>query len=145
MVAAEKHNVLWEVQLNGEEKNADLNAEDATIDVVTKEEIVETAGLASLADHVEQVGVLSVDVTNDADGFLDVHQVGLSRKELQSGHQEAHDLGLRDGPLTCQEVLQKTPVGQVVFIPKLTVLKRLVDDLGAYGIGEFSVRQWVRQ
>lgn len=145
VVAAQKHHILWEVKLDGEQKDADFNAEDATINVVTKEEIVETTRLTGFADHVEQVSVLTMDVTNDTDGLLDVHEVGLSRKELQSGHQEAHDLRLGDGAFSREEILQKTPVGQVVLIPELTVFERLVDDLGAFSVVEFSVRQGIRQ
>ena len=52
VIASQHDDVSWEVLLDGEEQNADLDPLDATIDIVTQEEIVKTAGLTSLADHV---------------------------------------------------------------------------------------------
>jgi len=52
VIASQHDDVSWEVLLDGEEQNADLDPLDAAIDIVTQEEIVKTAGLTSLADHV---------------------------------------------------------------------------------------------
>ena len=86
MVASEQDHILWEVQLDGEEQDADLNAKDASIDVVSQEKVVQAARFACLGDHVEQVSVLAMDITDDTDGLLDLDKVGFVLEELQSGH-----------------------------------------------------------
>ena len=86
VVASEQDHILWEVQLDGEEQDADLNAKDASIDVVSQEKVVQAARFSCLGDHVEQVSVLAVDITDDTDGLLDLDKVGFVLEELQSGH-----------------------------------------------------------
>jgi len=84
VIASQKDNVFREVQFYREEEDAHLDALNASVNVVAQEEIVKTAWLARLRDHVQQVRVLPVDVTHHADGFLDLNQIGLSLEELQN-------------------------------------------------------------
>ncbi len=46
VVASEQHHVLGEVELYSKEQHADFDTEDATVYVVSQEEVVETAWLA---------------------------------------------------------------------------------------------------
>lgn len=84
VIASQHHDVSGEVLLNGKEKNADLDAEDATVDIVTEEEVVERAWLTGLANHVQQVRVLPMDVADDANRLIDLHEVRLCGEHLQS-------------------------------------------------------------
>ena len=84
MIASKHDDIPREVLLNGKEKNADLNAEDASINIVTQEEVVERAWLTCLAYHVQKVSILSVNITHDTDWLFNLHEVRLLRKHLQS-------------------------------------------------------------
>ena len=76
VIASQHHYVLWEVLLDSEEKNADFDTKDATIDVVSQEEIVERSWFTSFADHIKQVRILSMDIAHYADWLIDLHEVG---------------------------------------------------------------------
>ena len=53
MIASQHNNVTREVEFDGEEKHADFNAKDATVNIIAKEQIVKTARLTRLANHIE--------------------------------------------------------------------------------------------
>lgn len=80
VVPPQQHHTLGEIQLNRKQQSAHLDAENASVDVVSHEEVVEGAGVSRLGDHVEQVGVLAVDISHDADWFGDAYQVGVALK-----------------------------------------------------------------
>ena len=84
MIASEENNIPREVKLDGEEQDADFNTKDATVDIVTEEKVVEAARLSCFADHVQQVSVLAMDVTNDTDRLLNFDQISFCLEELQS-------------------------------------------------------------
>jgi hypothetical protein len=73
VIASQKDNVLREVQFYREKEDAHLNALNASVNVVAQEEIVKTAWLARLRNHVQQVSVLSMDVTHHADRLFDLN------------------------------------------------------------------------
>ena len=73
VVSSEHNHILWEVQLDSEEEDTDFDSEDAAIDVVTKEEVVQAARLARFRNHVQQISVLAVNITHDADRLLNLN------------------------------------------------------------------------
>ena len=145
VIASQHHDVSGEVLLDGKEKNADLDAEDATIDIVTEEEVVERAWLTGLANHVQQVRVLSMDVADDANWLFNLHEVRLLGEHLQSRHKKAHYLRLGDGALSGEEVFQEAPVGNIVLTEECAVFNGLIDHAGALLVIESTVGNWVWQ
>lgn len=77
MVTAEQNNVPREIKLDCKQQDADLDAEDAAVHVIAKEEVVEAAWFSSLGDHVEQVSVLTVDVADNTDRLFNLDKVCL--------------------------------------------------------------------
>ena len=104
VIATEQDYILWEVQLDREEEQADFDAEDASIYVVSKEEVVQAAWLACLRYHVEQVSILAMDVSHDADGLINLYKISFVREELKSGVEKAQDLGLCNRPFSRKKV-----------------------------------------
>ena len=72
MISSQKNNILGEVLLDGEQQSAHFDAIDAPIDIVAKEQVVQIARLTCLADHVEQVSILAMDVTNYTDWLVNL-------------------------------------------------------------------------
>ena len=143
MISSQKNDIAWEVQLDREQQNADFNTLDATIDVVAQEEIVETTRFASLADHVEEICILSVDITDHTNWFFNLNQIGLSCEECESLSEKTHNLNLSDRSLTNHEVFKGLPVGQVIRAKQHVVFDRLVNHPGALSVIESSVRDGV--
>ena len=79
VIASQEHNVSGKILFDGEQKDAHFNSKDASVDIVAKKEVIETTGLASLANHIEQISVLAMDITNDADGLVNLNKIGLGR------------------------------------------------------------------
>ena len=92
VVSSKHHNIAWEVQFDREQENANFDALDATIYVVAQEEIVKTARFASLADHVQKICVLSMDITDHTNRFFNMNQVGFSCKEGEGLSKKTHNL-----------------------------------------------------
>lgn len=61
----------------GKKEKSNFKAKNASIDVISKEKIVDGGGMASLLEHVIEIIILSVEVSNHDNGFLHLHQVGL--------------------------------------------------------------------
>ena len=144
MISSEENDVTGEVQLDGEEEDADFDALDAAVDVVAEEEIVERTRFTCLGDHVEQVSVLTMDVANNADGLIDLHQVCFGGEHLQGLGEQTHDLSLRDGTLAQHELLQNFPVGHIVG-EEDRVVDLPVDHAGALLVSERPIGERVRQ
>jgi hypothetical protein len=70
VVAAEDEKVLWVLDLVGEEKADGLKRLLATVDVVTKEEVVGFGREPAIFEEPEKIIVLSVDIAANLDGSL---------------------------------------------------------------------------
>ena len=90
MIAPEHDHVPWEVQLNSEEQDTHFNAKDSSVNIVTKEEVVETTRLPSLADHIEQVCVLSMDISDDTDWLFNLNKILFSREQCEYAREDSH-------------------------------------------------------
>lgn len=71
MVASEKEEVLWVLDLVGEEKADRLEALLAAVDVVTEEEVVGLRWEATVLKEAEKVEVLAMDVSCKAGQHVD--------------------------------------------------------------------------
>lgn len=77
MVATQNEEVLWILDLVGQEKADGLERLLATVDVVTKEEVVRLWGETTVFEQAEEVIVLTVDVAAD---LLGVEEVGSAHR-----------------------------------------------------------------
>ena len=84
VVSSEQNDIGREVHFERKEQDADFDALDASVHVVAKEEIVQTAGLSRLGDHVEQIRVLAMDISNHTNRLLNLHEICFRLEELQS-------------------------------------------------------------
>lgn len=67
----------------------------STVNVVAKEEVVRLRGEATVLKHAEQVVVLAVRVTADAQRRLELQQDGLGEEHLARLDAQAANLSLR--------------------------------------------------
>ena len=72
MIASQESYVSREVQLDSKEQKANFNTIDATIYIVTKKQVVESAWFSSFWKHVKQVSILSMNVPYDTDWLLEM-------------------------------------------------------------------------
>lgn len=77
VVATQNEEVLWILDLVGQEKADGLERLLATVDVVTKEEVVRLWGETTVFEEAEEVIVLTVDVAAD---LLGLEGVGSARR-----------------------------------------------------------------
>ena len=118
MVSTEQHHGLGVVQLNSKKQDAHIDSKDATIHIVAHEQVVQIAWLTCLANHVQQISILTMDVSHDADGFGNVDQIWLSLEELKGLREQPDHLGLGDWTLSAQEVFEQLPIRQIVLGPE---------------------------
>lgn len=77
MVATQNEEVLWILDLVGQEKADGLERLLATVDVVTEKQVVRLWGETTIFEQAEEVIVLTVDVAAD---LLGVEGVGSARR-----------------------------------------------------------------
>jgi hypothetical protein len=92
VVATEDEEVLGVLDLVCEEKTNGLERLLATVDIVTKEEVVGFWGEAAVLEETEKVVVLAVNVTTNLDGCLELEKDGLADKDLARLGAEVLDL-----------------------------------------------------
>ena len=73
VVTSQHDNVAREILFDCEKKNANLNSEDTTVDVISKEKIVETSRFTSFGYHIKKISVLSMYISNYTDRFLNLN------------------------------------------------------------------------
>lgn len=83
MVTSKHYDIPWEVKFYREEENADLDTVDSSVDIIAKEQIIQRAGLTCLADHVQQVCILAVDITDNTNRLFNLHEVRLIVEHLK--------------------------------------------------------------
>ena len=110
VVTAEDEEVLGVLDLVGEEQADGLERLLATVDVITKEEVVGLRRETTVLEQTQEVVVLAVDITTDLDesetksrtakksGYLDgslkLEEDGLGNENLAGSGAEVADLGL---------------------------------------------------
>lgn len=77
MVATQNEEVLWVLDLVGQEKANGLERLLATVDIVTKEQVVRLWGETAVFEQAEEVIVLTVNVAAD---LLGVEGVGSAQR-----------------------------------------------------------------
>ena len=82
VVSAQDEEVLGELDLEGEDEADGLETLLSTIHVVTKEQVVGSRGEATVFEEAEEVEVLTVDVTANFDGGLQLQKGGLAHEDL---------------------------------------------------------------
>jgi len=94
VVAAEDEEVLGVLDLVGKKQADGLERLLATIDVITKEEVVGLGRETTVLEQTEEIVVLAVDITTDLDRSLKLKEDGLGNENLASSGAEVTDLGL---------------------------------------------------
>jgi hypothetical protein len=84
VVATEDEEVLRVLDLVSQQEADGLERLLATVDVVTKEEVVGLWWEATVLKEAQQIVVLSVDITTNLDGSLELEQNGLGNEDLAS-------------------------------------------------------------
>jgi len=77
MIASQKNHVLGVVYLDSQEKNENLEAVDASIDVIAEEQIVNVRWRTGLLKHVAQIVILTMDISDYDNGLADLAEVRL--------------------------------------------------------------------
>mmetsp|Transcript_13966 Transcript_13966/g.55101 ORF Transcript_13966/g.55101 Transcript_13966/m.55101 type:complete len:212 (+) Transcript_13966:662-1297(+) len=92
VVASEEEEVLWVLDLVGEEEADCLQALLAAVHVVSQEQVVGLRREASVLEEAQQVEVLTVDVSANLDGGLELQQDRLAHEHLPGAKAERADL-----------------------------------------------------
>lgn len=85
VVATQDEEVLWILDLVRQEKADGLERLLATVDVVTKEQVVCLWGETAVFEQTQEVIVLTVDVAADLNRSLELEQDGLRDEDLADG------------------------------------------------------------
>ena len=75
VVATEHEETIRVLDFESKEKKDDFTTKATTIDVVTKEEILLIARITSDFKKLQQIIVLTVNITNDTNWFFNLYQV----------------------------------------------------------------------
>ena len=94
MVSAEDEKVFWVADLEGEQETNGLDGLPAAVDIVTEKEIVCIGGEATILKEPQQVVILSVDVTTNLDGGIQLQKRHLLQKDGPCTHTQAADFML---------------------------------------------------
>ena len=62
MIASQHNNVTREVKFDGEEKHADFDAKDATVNIVAKEQVVRIWWEPTILEESQEIVVLTVHI-----------------------------------------------------------------------------------
>eukprot|EP00421_Protoceratium_reticulatum_P003958 CAMPEP_0168370454 /NCGR_PEP_ID=MMETSP0228-20121227/7273_1 /TAXON_ID=133427 /ORGANISM="Protoceratium reticulatum, Strain CCCM 535 (=CCMP 1889)" /LENGTH=173 /DNA_ID=CAMNT_0008383329 /DNA_START=607 /DNA_END=1128 /DNA_ORIENTATION=+ len=124
VVAAEKEEVLRELELVRKEQRDGLQALLATVHVVAQEQVVALRREAAVLEEPEQVVVLAVHVAADLDRRLQLQQRALRQEGLAHGRAERSQLALGEvhelpglGALSFQAPLNHAVHIQILHLP----------------------------
>ena len=95
VVAPEQEEVLWVLDLVGEQEADGLQRLLAAVNVVPEEEVVGLGREAAVLEEPQEVVVLAVDVAADLERRLQLQEDGLGQEDLPRLEAEAADLVLR--------------------------------------------------
>lgn len=94
VVAAEDEEILRELDLEGKNEADGLQTLFATIDVVSKEEVVRSGREATVLEQTEEIVVLAVNVTADLDRCFELQERRLGHNDFSTLEGEVLHIGL---------------------------------------------------
>jgi hypothetical protein len=121
MVSSQHVDCPRKVEFEGVKEEDDFTGERSSIYIVSEEEVFGLLRIASDIEHLHEVIVLSVDISNDGDRVVESQQVrlllcnGLSLKGTDDGEGVSEDsiaMLFRNSAFFEQVLLEKFPIGE---------------------------------